>query len=83
MDSGRKRANKLLVCSGCGAPRGKIVASYEGETRALPRFEYLTTFVVELYRVRSPDCGVKAGKVPLLPGKAVSASVSRMRGRGP
>ena len=29
----RKRANKLLVCSGCGKPRGEIVASYEREVR--------------------------------------------------
>ena len=66
----RRRANKLLVCSGCGKPRGEIVASYEREVRDLPCFEYLTTVVVELYRVRCPDCGVTAEKVPLLPSKA-------------
>jgi transposase len=46
-----------------------MVASYEREVRNLPCFEYLTTVVIELYRVRCPDCGVKAEKVPLLPGK--------------
>jgi transposase len=66
----RKRANKLLVCSGCGKPTSEMVASYEREVRDLPCFEYLTTVVIELYRVRCPDCGVKAEKVPLLPGKA-------------
>ena len=66
----RKRANKLLVCSGRGKPRGEIVASYEREVRDLPCFEYRTTVVVELHRVRCPDCGVKAEKVPLLPSKA-------------
>jgi transposase len=66
----RKRASKLLVCSGCGKPTGKIVAIYEREVRDLPCFEYLTTVVVELYRVRCPDCGVKAEKVPQLPSKA-------------
>jgi len=66
----RKRANKLLVCSGCGKPRGEIVASYEREVRDLPCFEYLTTVVIELYHVRCPGCGVKAEKVPLLPSKA-------------
>jgi transposase len=66
----RKRANTLLVCSGCGKPTGEMVASYEREVRDLPCFEYLTTVVIELYRVRCPDCGVKAEKVPLLPGKA-------------
>jgi transposase len=65
----RKRANKLLVCSGCGKPTGEIVASYEREVRDLPCFEYLTTVVVELYRVRCPDCGVKAEKVPQLPSQ--------------
>ena len=63
----RKRANKLLVCSGCGKPTGEIVSSYEREVRDLPCFEYRTTVVVELHRVRCPDCGVKAEKVPLLP----------------
>jgi transposase len=60
----------LLVCSGCGKPTGEIVSSYEREVRDLPCFEYLTTVVVELYRVRCPDCGVKAEKVPQLPSKA-------------
>ena len=66
----RKRANRLLVCSGCGTPTGEIVSSYEREVRDLPCFEYLTTVVIELYRVRCPDCGVKAEKVPQLPSKA-------------
>ena len=66
----RKRANKQLICSGCGRPTGEIVASYEREVRDLPCFEYLTTVVVELYRVRCRDCGVRAEKVPLLPSKA-------------
>lgn len=66
----RKRANKLLVCSGCGKPAGEIAESYEREVRDLPCFEYLTTVVIELYRVRCADCGVKAEKVPQLPSKA-------------
>lgn len=66
----RKRANKLLVCSGCGKPTGEMVTSYEREVRDLPCFEYLTTVVIELYRIRCPDCGVRAEKVPLLPSKA-------------
>jgi len=66
----RKRANKRLICSGCGKLISEIAASYEREVRDLPCFEYLTTVVVELYRVRCPDCGVRAEKVPLLPSKA-------------
>ena len=65
----RKRAKKLQVRSGCGKSRGEIVSSYEREVRNLPCFEYLTTVVVELYRIRCPDCGVKSEKVPLLPSK--------------
>ena len=66
----RKRGNKHLACSGCGQLVRAIAASYEREVRDLPCFEYRTTVVIELYRVRCPDCGVKAEKVPLLPGKA-------------
>jgi len=38
--------------------------------RDLPCFELRTTLVIELYRVRCPDCGIKAEKVEQLPGKA-------------
>lgn len=47
-----------------------IAEVYEREVRDLPCFEYRTTVVVELYRLRCPDCGVKAEKVPQLPSKA-------------
>ena len=38
--------------------------------RDLPWSEYWTTVVIELYRVRCPDCGIKAEKAPQLPSKA-------------
>ena len=38
--------------------------------RDLPCFEFRTTVVVELYRVRCAECGIKVEKVPLLPRKA-------------
>lgn len=66
----RKRGNRKLVCSGCGKRVSEIVASYEREARDLPCFEYQTTVVIELYRVRCPDCGVKAERVEPLPSKA-------------
>ncbi len=66
----RKRGNRVLICSGCGKRVQQIAEVYEREVRDLPCFEYLTTVVIELYRVRCPDCGVKAEKVPLLPTKA-------------
>jgi transposase len=66
----RKRGNKQLICSGCGQLVNVIAESYEREVRDLPCFEYLTTVVIELHRLRCPDCGVKVEKVPLLPSKA-------------
>src|SRR6266849_3354938 len=66
----RKRGNRKLVCSGCGRKLADAYDTYEREVRDLPCFEFLTTVVVELYRVRCPDCGVKTEKVPQLPSKA-------------
>src|ERR1700740_622886 len=66
----RKRGNRKLICSGCGRKLAEAYDSYEREVRDLPCFEFRTTVVVELYRVRCADCGVKSEKVPLLPSKA-------------
>jgi transposase len=66
----RKCGNKQLVCAGCGQQACSIAEACEREVRDLPCFEYLTTVVIELYRLRCPDCGVKTEKVPQLPGKA-------------
>lgn len=66
----RKRGQRQLVCSGCGRLVSVVAQTYEREVRDLPCFEYVTSVVIELYRVRCPDCGVKAEKVPLLLGKA-------------
>jgi transposase len=52
----RKHGNQKLVCSGCGGKVAHAYDSYEREVRDLPCFEFLTT-VVELYRVRCPNCG--------------------------
>src|SRR3989441_11697856 len=66
----RKRGNRKLVCSGCGRKLTDAYDTYEREVRDLPCFEFRTTVVVELYRVRCPNCGVKTEKVPQLPSKA-------------
>jgi transposase len=66
----RKRGNRKLVCSGCGRKLSQVHDMYEREVRDLPCFEYRTTVVIELHRVRCPDCGIKTEKVPQLPGKA-------------
>jgi transposase len=66
----RKPGQRRLVCSGCGRRVSEIREVYEREVRDLACFEYQTTVVLELYRVRCPDCGVKAEKVEQLPSKA-------------
>ena len=66
----RKRGNLVLICSGCGKRVREIAEVYEREVRDLPCFEYRTTVVIELYRVKCPDCGLKTEKVAQLPSKA-------------
>src|ERR1700736_3553660 len=66
----RKRGNRKLICSGCGRKFTEAHDYREREVRALPWGEYRTTVVVEVYRVRCPDCGVKVEKIPQLPSKA-------------
>lgn len=43
---------------------------YEREVRDLPCFEFQTTVIIELFRIRCPECGVKVEKVEALPSKA-------------
>ena len=73
----RKRGNKHLVCSTCGKQVAEIVETYEREVRDLPWSDYKATVVVELYRVRCPDDGVRAEKVLVLPSNAPFSKRSR------
>ena len=66
----RGRTKRRLICSGCGRPVQQIHETYEREVRDLPCFEFRTTVVVELYRLRCPDCGLRVEKVEPLPSKA-------------
>jgi transposase len=66
----RKRGTKKLICSGCGRHCTEIHESSEREVRDLPCFQYRTTVIVELYRVRCPDCGPRVERVAQLPSKA-------------
>jgi transposase len=66
----RKRGNRGLICSGCGRKIATPADATQREVRDLPCFQYLTTVVIELYRVRCPDCGLKIEKVDQLPSKA-------------
>ena len=38
--------------------------------RDLPVFQFRTTVILELYRLRCPDCGPKIDRVEQLPSKA-------------
>lgn len=66
----RRRNSRGRQCSGCGRWVSEIHEVYEREVRDLPCFEYRTTVVVELYRLRCPECGVKVEKTPQLPSKS-------------
>ena len=66
----RKRGNRKLVCSGCGRKFSDAHDTYEREVRDLPWGEFHTTVVIELYRVRCPECGIRTEKVPQLPSNA-------------
>ena len=66
----RKRRPRPLICSGCGNRVRQVHDVSEREVRDLPWGEYRTTVVVEIYRVRCPDCGVKIERVAQLPSKA-------------
>jgi transposase len=66
----RKRGNRKLTCAHCGRRVNAIRAVYERKVRDLPCFEFQTALVVECFRIRCPDCGVKAERNPQLPSKA-------------
>lgn len=68
----RKKANLHLTCSGCGRrlSHRAIRDTQQREVRGLPCLKYLTTVVVETYRVDCPECGLKQERVSQLPSKA-------------
>jgi transposase len=66
----RKRGNRRLIGSACGRRIAGPADVTEREVRDLPWGEFRTTVVIELYRVRCPDCGLKIEKVDQLPSKA-------------
>jgi transposase len=66
----RKAGTKKRICSGCGKHVGEVHEVVEREVRDLPWSEYRVTVVVELWRVRCPECGPRMERVPQLPSKA-------------
>ncbi len=71
----RKGGNQVLVCSGCGGRARKIEEVRERMVRDLPWRKYQAIVVVEFYRVRCPQCGLKVEQVPQLPGKAAARKI--------
>lgn len=66
----RKSLNGKLVCSDCGRGVTGIHDVYEREVLDLSCFDYKTTVIAELYRLRCPHCGMKTDRVEQLPSKA-------------
>jgi hypothetical protein len=68
----RKKTGLKLICSRCGqhVPAARIHEVCEREVRDLPCFQYMTTVVVETYRVKRPRYGIRAERVAQLPSKA-------------
>src|ERR1017187_844534 len=66
----RKRGNQVMVCSACGKRVREIHSVYERVVRDIACFEYRTTVVVEMCRIRCSHCGVKVERVEQLPSKA-------------
>ena len=51
-----------VICSGCGQKVIEASDIYQREVRDLPWSALPVTVVMELYRVRCPDCGLKTEK---------------------
>ena len=54
----RKSGNRKYQCSGCGRKLAQFCDFTERQVRDLPWGPYQTIVVIEVHRVRCPDCGV-------------------------
>jgi transposase len=66
----RKPVHRGFECSGCGRRLHKVHDLREREIRDLPWSVFSATVVVEVHRVRCPECGVRVEKIEHLPSKA-------------
>ncbi len=66
----RRKAGRRWKCSGCGRGFTRYHDVTEREVRDLPWAQYRVTVVVEVHRVRCPQCGVKVEKIPQVPSKS-------------
>ena len=65
----RKPVHRGFECSGCGR-RLHEVRDVEREIRDLPSSVYLAAVVVEVHRLRCPECGDRVERIEQLPSKA-------------
>ena len=66
----RKPVHRGFECGGCGRRLHRVHDVREREIRDLPWSVYRATVVVEVHRLRCPDCGVRVEKIEQLPSKA-------------
>ena len=66
----RKPFHRGFECSGCGRRLHTVQDVREREVRDLPWSVYCATVVVEVHRLRCPECGVRVEKMEQLPSKA-------------
>ena len=66
----RKPFHRGFECSGCGRRLHTIQDVREREVRDLPWSVFRATVVVEVHRLRCPECGVRVEKMEQLPSKA-------------
>jgi transposase len=66
----RKPVHRGFECGGCGRRLHAVHDVREREIRDLPWSLYRATVVVEVHRLRCPECGVRAEKIEQLPSNA-------------
>ena len=66
----RKPVHRGFECGGCGRRLHRVHDVREREIRDLPWSVYRATVVVEVHRLRCPECGVRVEKIEQLPSKA-------------
>ena len=66
----RKPIHRGFECGGCGRRLHRVHDVREREIRDLPWSVYRATVVVEVHRLRCPECGVRVEKIEQLPSKA-------------
>ena len=66
----RKPVHRGFECGCCGRRLHQVHDVREREIRDLRWSVYRATVVVEVHRLRCPDCGVRVEKIEQLPSKA-------------